>query len=83
MKWVLVAAAHWWTRGRCCSWWTQTGPEASGPLLASGEEEAGCTQWRVLDCKRSLPLLIQEGGVGRGEKSGVEVERKCISEKCA
>lgn len=85
MRWVWVAAGHWWTLGKCYSWWTQRwrGPEVSGPLSASGEEEAGCTQWWGLDCKHSLLLLMQKKvGRVRGERQRgervVEVERKDI-----
>lgn len=69
MKWVLEAAGHWWMLGRCCSWWTQSwrGPKVSG-LSPASVEEAGCRQWRALDCKHSLLLLIQIRGRSEGSK---------------
>lgn len=83
-KWGWAAAGHWWTLGRCCSLWTQSrrGQEASGLLPASVEEEAGCKQWRGLDCKHSLLLLIQKTvggsygwGAKRRERKGIRVRR--------
>lgn len=77
MKLVLEAAGHWWMPGRCYSWWTQSwrGPKVSGLLPASGEE-AGCRQWRALDCKHSLLLLIQRDVAGVRESKVGREERK-------
>lgn len=47
------------------------GPEASGLLPASVEEAVGCTQWRELDCRHSLLLLIERERVS-GEFGGGE-----------
>ena len=72
MKWALEAVGHWWTLGKCCSWWTlnSRGPEVSEPLPASGEEVAGCKQWRGLDCKRSSRPLIERERDGKGRREG-------------
>lgn len=66
-----VAAGHWWTLDRCCSWWTQSRrARGASRLWPASVEEAGCKRWRGLDCKRSLPLLIQRTVGGGGDCQG-------------
>lgn len=59
-RWGWTVVGHWWTPGRCCSLLTRSlrGQEASGLLLASGEEAVGYKRWQGWGCRQSLPQLI-------------------------